>query len=86
MNVLLCPPYRRTIDVRIRAVVQAGSEVVQVRLVRQRQAAEVPHTGGDGRRSLALLSEKGPQLQLRTAQREHVRREALARCVRSIAG
>lgn len=66
-------PYRWTNDVCVRAFVQTSSEVVKVRLVRQREAAEVSHTGGDRHRSLALHCHQGPQLPLWTAQCHHVR-------------
>lgn len=71
--VSLAVPYRWTGDVCSGALVQTGSEAVKVRLVRQREAAEVPHTGGDRRRPLAVLRHQGTQLQLWTAQCHHVR-------------
>ena len=64
---------RWTSDVCVRAVIQTGPEVVEVWLVRQREAAEVSHTGGDGHRSLAVFCHQGPQLPLWTAQRHNVR-------------
>lgn len=66
-------PCRWTSDICIRGLVQTGSEAVKVRLVWQREAAEVSHPGRHRCRPLALLRHKRPQLPLRATQRHHVR-------------
>ena len=71
-QVLFLCGFRRSGDPGVRGVVQALAEAVAVQLVRQREAAEVPHPRGRRRRPLAVLRHQRDRLPLWAAQRLHV--------------